>query len=361
MTTTLSRTSMQDIAEKAGVSVMTVSRVLRNHPGHKEETRKKVLSVSKELGYSKHPLVSALMTELRNRRSSIFAAVIAYIHCHPAHRKPQSSWVAIMNSIRKQAAQQGYELEEFSLFEPGMTPKRLVDILKARGIRGCILEPFIVIGTELTMDLSHFASVAIGHSLSRPNLHRVEKDEYVSTLNVISKLQGLGYKRIGLALHSINESNHQFKRGAALATAQNIISPENRIPPLLFYKLKSLRKELKPWLEEHNPDVVIAHSIQVLEAMQSYGYRIPDDIGYAQLDLLPGESGIAGIDPNWEQLGEIAANQVIDQMNRNEFGIPENPIESMINGKWIEGDTIRKQEPSPERYASSRDQLVATP
>ena len=43
--------SMQDIADKAGVSRVTVSRVLSNNPSVKAETRQKVLHWVKELDY----------------------------------------------------------------------------------------------------------------------------------------------------------------------------------------------------------------------------------------------------------------------------------------------------------------------
>ena len=39
--------SMQDIADKAGVSRVTVSRVLSNHPSVKAETRKRCFTGSK--------------------------------------------------------------------------------------------------------------------------------------------------------------------------------------------------------------------------------------------------------------------------------------------------------------------------
>ncbi len=334
------RISMQQIAEKAGVSIMTVSRVLRNHPRHKKDTRERVLKIAKELGYTKHPLVSALMSEYRGRSSSVFSAVIAYIHCLPYHCKPLLGHVATMQSVKRHCRQQGYEMEEFHLNEPDMTPKRLISILKNRGIRGCILEPFYRVENVVDLDLSQFASVAIGHSLAKPNLHRVEKDEYTGTLTAFEKLRKYGYKRIGLAVHSINESIHQFKRIAGFAIAQLNIPKEECIPPLPYYKLKTLHAELKPWLDEHKPDAVISNAQETMQTMIGYGYRIPGDVGFAQLDLLPDEEGVAGIYPHWEQIGEVAANQVIDQMTRNEFGLSENPIVTTINGKWIDGDTV---------------------
>lgn len=47
------RVTMEDIARKSGVSLTTVSLVLRDKPGINEETRRRVLDVARELGYRK--------------------------------------------------------------------------------------------------------------------------------------------------------------------------------------------------------------------------------------------------------------------------------------------------------------------
>ena len=52
--------SMQDIADKAGVSRVTVSRVLSNHPSVKAETRKKVLHWVRELEYEPNLIAQSL-------------------------------------------------------------------------------------------------------------------------------------------------------------------------------------------------------------------------------------------------------------------------------------------------------------
>ncbi|WDE97461.1 LacI family DNA-binding transcriptional regulator [Lentisphaera profundi] len=49
------RVSLQDVAKAAGVSAMTVSRVINNHPRVLEKTAAKVQAVIKELGYSAVP------------------------------------------------------------------------------------------------------------------------------------------------------------------------------------------------------------------------------------------------------------------------------------------------------------------
>ncbi|MGE9290169.1 MAG: LacI family DNA-binding transcriptional regulator, partial [Puniceicoccales bacterium] len=61
--------TMKDIAKLAGVSVMTVSRCLKNDLRQSESTRKRVQRIAKELGYTPHPYLSALMSNLAQTRS----------------------------------------------------------------------------------------------------------------------------------------------------------------------------------------------------------------------------------------------------------------------------------------------------
>lgn len=54
--------TMKDIARELGVSVVTVSKVLRNHEDIGEETRQRVLKRVKELNYQPNPVARALVT-----------------------------------------------------------------------------------------------------------------------------------------------------------------------------------------------------------------------------------------------------------------------------------------------------------
>jgi len=53
---------MKDIAQKLGVSVVTVSKALRGFPGPSEETRARVLSVAKEMNYGPNLVARALVS-----------------------------------------------------------------------------------------------------------------------------------------------------------------------------------------------------------------------------------------------------------------------------------------------------------
>lgn len=61
------RVGVKDIAEKSGVSIGTVDRVLHNRGEVKEETREKVMAIVKELGYTPNVLARSLSTKKTTR------------------------------------------------------------------------------------------------------------------------------------------------------------------------------------------------------------------------------------------------------------------------------------------------------
>src|SRR4051794_23792094 len=63
---------MKDIAKDVGVSVMTVSKVIRNHSDIGQETRSRVLKRIEELGYTPNAAARALATG----RSSVMALIV---------------------------------------------------------------------------------------------------------------------------------------------------------------------------------------------------------------------------------------------------------------------------------------------
>src|SRR5688500_16069914 len=67
--------TLQDVAQKAGVSVATVSKVLSNRPYFTEETRDKVMLAVRELGYTPNFAARALSTG----RTGIIGVVFPYI------------------------------------------------------------------------------------------------------------------------------------------------------------------------------------------------------------------------------------------------------------------------------------------
>ena len=70
----------KDIAEKLGVSVSVVSRVINNSGYVSKEKREKVLKAAKEMGYVQNPVAMALQQNKTKQSSYFFSAKILLLH-----------------------------------------------------------------------------------------------------------------------------------------------------------------------------------------------------------------------------------------------------------------------------------------
>ena len=333
--------TMQTIADLAGVSKMSVSRILRGHPHHNRETKEKVLGIAKRLGYRTNPLISALMTNLGQKKSSPYSPVIGLIHALPYGQPLHPNMIEFRESAYIQANSSGYGIEEFYLNEPGMSPSRLIEILTSRGIHGIILEHFWVGDVKLDIDLSKFASVSIGLTLVSPRLHRVDRDHYNDMMMAMKKVRSLGYNRIGIANIDPAEDTKDYRRVACFEYLQNHDDTGMVVPPMKAKSKAQLKQRFKAWLEDNQPDVVMSQHMEIPGYLKDWGYKVPRDIGFLHLDMCKTLKEFAGIYSNWAQKGIVAVNQVVDQLNRGEFGVPQNPITTVVESRWMDGPSLK--------------------
>ena len=138
--------TLKQVAERAGVSVMTASRALRNQSNVTTETRERILRASRELGYRPNPLVSALMSYRRASRIVHDTLTLGWITTFSS----RNGWKAVRinqlfyDGAVEAAARHGYKLETFWLREPGMSTRRLNSILYSRNINGLLIPPLPV-------------------------------------------------------------------------------------------------------------------------------------------------------------------------------------------------------------------------
>jgi DNA-binding LacI/PurR family transcriptional regulator len=91
-------------------------------------------------------------------------------------------------------------------------------------------------------------------------------------------------------------------------------------------------------LLRHKPDVILTAAAQVPAMLQELGYRIPQDIGVA------GASGDvpvdAGINQHSEEIGRIAVEMLVKQININELGVPSAPCRILVESHWVDGKSL---------------------
>ncbi len=333
---------MQDIATAAGVSRMTVSLALRNSPKISRATSRRIQKLSATLGYHPDPLIQRLTTHLARIHCRSEGQVIAWINAW----KNRTEWrkffayEAMYQGAAACAQQRGYLLQEFWLGEPGMTGKKLSRILHQRGIECLLVGPLAQGGGELTMDWDKFSSVAIGYSMATPQLNRVVNHQLHSAREAIQQLHGRGYRRIGLSTRIDDNLRVDHSWLEAMTYHHSQIPVKDRVRPLIHEQ--SPVKSLLRWIEKERPDSIIIQGAWLREALIKAGYQLPRDLGVALLDWPDGTPEMAGINQRHDAVGQTAVNIVIGQSYTNEKGIPSVPRTVMIEGYWVEGNSIEK-------------------
>jgi LacI family transcriptional regulator len=334
--------NMAAIAREVGVSAMTVSRALRNDPRVSPELAEKIRSTAERLGYRPNPLVSALMSQRRRKTPSPYEPVLGFV----TRFQTRDGWKRVrlyrefFDGAGRTASKHGYQLQEFWLGEPGMTSKRLSQVLRTRSIHGLILAPLPEPRGRVDLEWEHFCSITLGYSIAQPGLHRVCNHQFRSIQQLLARLRELGYRRPCLALPKSLDDRvlHQWL-GGFLVDQTNFKSAP--LPVFLRADEKWMQAPFARWLNRYEPDVVIGQQKELFVWIEQSGRRIPQDIGFAHLDCSAPNGRVSGIYQNGPEVGAASADTLVAMLQRNEHGLPTLPHTLLIEGSWVQGETLK--------------------
>lgn len=319
-----------------------MSLALRDHPRIPEATRERVKAEAERLGYRINPLVSALMQSRRLGRSERNVA-LAFVTNYPTrfgwrpehHDRPDFFPGAVAR-----AADFGYKLEHFWLAEPGMTPRRFCDILKARDINGLIIGRLPPGQSSLALDWHRFSCVGLGMTLRSPVLHHVTENHYDTVFQAMQQCQARGYRRVGFVFSEANDSPRVGDRWLGAFLRQQLHVPaKDRVP--LCQTVPADEASFSKWFNHYRPDALLAtHARPVLHWLEQMKVSVPGDVGLIHLEGLP-EGECAGVQYDPAQIGALAVEMLVGLLHRNETGVPiANQHEVLLTGAWREGRTL---------------------
>lgn len=334
---------MAQVATKAGVHPTTVSLALRNHPSIPPATRQRIEAIARDMGYRPDPALCALAA-YRHAKTPRRAEALAYLTCWPS----EWGWRASRTQARyhagalARASELGYSLEHFWLGAPGLSHRRMSDILYARGITGVIVAAHPPgAGQPLALDWSRFSGVRIDASPRLPRLPSVTSDQRVIMCLAIQRILSAGYRRVGLVLPRGWDEGADFAWSASFVAGQHSIPVEDRIPMLVMEEERGVRdaSPFGPWMARHRPETLISPTAFVRPHLQALGLEVPRDVGLVDL-WLEDAGGTAGVCHNCERIGAVAVDLLARQLQENELGIPECGIATLVEGNWCDGFTL---------------------
>ena len=304
--------SMQDIADKAGVSRVTVSRVLSNHPSVKAETRKKVLYWVKELEYEPNVIAQSLAGSSTNV-IGLLVPEIAY-----------PFFSEIIEAVENQAFYAGYHTIICNTRRSQEKERNILTELKKRKVDGIIAVPVSAVQTTAYQRLSipvvmitkraeGFSSVYISH--------------YTGGQQIARHFLNVGFQRIGY-IGPIRDSTSAIKyAGFQNYLAENRIdltdviecpAPANMNASLVYAKVKEYAASTGLRCEAYmaNDDITACEAIA---AFRELGYAVPKDIAIAGFDnsLLAKEISpkLTALAQPLEEIGKKAVEVLLAQIH----------------------------------------------
>jgi DNA-binding LacI/PurR family transcriptional regulator len=332
-------TSLRKIAAEAGASLTTVSLALRNDPTVAQATRERIQKIASDLGYRAHPAVTTLMTHIRSQRPADYLETVAWLNPHddPAYftdsPEPdyfQSLWLG----ARKRAAELGYRIDTMHLGAPGMSGRKMSEILASRGIRGVMIAPLPRSIGHLRLEWERFAAVALGYTLTRPRLHRVSPHHHYNVRMLLRNVRRLGFSKPGLLIRpglDARVDNHFSAAFNALRYSRS----EGPVPVLTVEPGDN--HAILQWIDKYGPDCVVTTGEFVASRglkLGRSGRRELPRVALLGIQSVPWD--LPGINEHAMRVGAAALDHLAGQLQRNELGIPISPQTVLIEGEWVE-------------------------
>lgn len=338
------RVTLRDIARRAGVSHMTVSRALRNEGSISVQRRAEILRIAREMGYEPDPFLSALVAYRSRKRAHAIQGAIAWLNAwtEPERLRQHHEFDAYWRGASETARQYGYRLEEIR-WPAECSARRLRQILLTRNIRGVLFPPQSPPREWGKYDWSNVAIIRFGTSVRTPDAHVVTSDGFRSIQMAVERMRDYGYQRVGLILDVEFDGSLGGNFFGGFLAAQRRLELGACLPPLALRDVASARSEAKAavaaWIASNRPDAILTSEPLVPALLAELGYRVPDDFALAGTSVsdIPVD---AGINQNSEQIGRTAVEMLVSQINVNQRGEPRAPCRILVEGIWQDGKSL---------------------
>ncbi|MDF3058430.1 MAG: hypothetical protein K0R17_2645 [Rariglobus sp.] len=276
------------------------------------------------------------MSYVRSSSKTRFRETLAFIW--PDADAHEVSTTYQLGRFESGAVQRAHQLGfgmDVLYYDPGKKGQwgRIRKILQARGIRGIVWGPVLRSShVRLSMPLATYATAGIGEAFVYPRLPHARFDHFVGMRTALHQLKRQGCRRIGFALAlSLNvRAAPIFIASFGMPGARGTIKSRE-----LLYTPDFLTQDgLLAWALDARPDaILLSHDIPELADLPRHpGITWP--VRMASLNRLSKEPAFSGMDQRQDLIASHACDLVIEQLGRNEFGVPVHPKVVMVEGEW---------------------------
>ncbi|MBL8079905.1 MAG: LacI family DNA-binding transcriptional regulator [Anaerolineales bacterium] len=328
---TTSKVTIVDVAEKAGVSLGTVSRVINNDIHVATETRERVLAVTKELGY----VANRQARSLAGGKTNTIGVIV---------RDLGTGYIGeIIRGIDSELNLSGVDLVLYTTHRMVSKEASYVASLAQGMVDGLLLvlprSPVDYIGTLME---HNFPFVLIDHQGTGTDCPAVGATNWQGAYNATEYLIKMGHQRIGFITGSMDLGCAEDRlQGYRSALRTHHITEDAE----LIYEGDFLQTDgytgASALLDLPNPPTAIFASndvmaMGVMDAVRNRGLRVPNDISVIGFDNIPQSAMVfptlTTVQQPLEQMGRVATQMLLGILKtpEKESGRIELPTELLV-------------------------------
>ena len=335
--------TIHHVAERAGVSPMTVSRVINGKKNVKASTRARVEAAIRDLSYSPNPAATSLARDDLIR--------IGLLYGNPSAAYLSEFLVGGLEECSRRNVQLVVEQ-----CEPG-DENAVAEHLIESGIDGIILPPPLCDAASVIKVLAaaHTPAVAVATGSAADSLSAVSIDDYRAAAAMTRHLINLGHQRIGFIIgHPNQTASGRRLAGYRAALAEARIPEASELIAQGFFTYRSGLDAAETLLRlEEPPSAIFASNDDMAAAAVAVAHRHNLDV--------PADLTVCGFDDTalattiWPELTTIrqpvaemsraAVRLVIDEIRRQRAGDPEQHPHTLLDFALIR----RQSDAAPRR------------
>ena len=318
------KATIKDIARLAGVSPMTVSRVLNQRPGVKEGTRRRVMEIVKRLGYRPSMVARSLVT----KRSGTIGVIITTI------RNPL--YLQMAQAMEDRARAVGYNLLLASTHYDRDLEAQQIEELRSRGVDGLIITSAHVEDPKVAeLAEEDFPLVLVNRRVLKPDLRGkvdfVGVDNRKGAREAVEHLLRMGHRRVGV-ISGRRESSVTRERleGAREAfRAHGLELPDEMVVEGGFQRQGAYEATLRLLEGKTPPTAIFAMgdymAFGAYDAILDSGLRVPEDValvGFNDIDFSSMRAvALTTVNHSISGLGEEAVRLLLERIEGREAGV----------------------------------------
>lgn len=273
----------KDIAERTGLSKMTVSRVLNKHPYVSEETRQKVMEAVHELGFRPNTLAKRFFTG----RTQLIGVVI------PLEYMFSSFYFAeLFQGVLERAEESGYDILLHNSTSRKRSPMdKCLDLVKGKLAEGLLIAaPMSYDDYPYRLSQESVPLVVMGETVNAEKVNRVTIPNRKSSEDTVGRLIKRGHRKIATLTFDKNHVESEERLAGykdALSAAGLEFDPALVIKA--HYNRREAAREVQRLVSER-PDVTALFAgnadmaLGAANGLRSVGRNIPDDVSLVGFD-----------------------------------------------------------------------------